>query len=86
MTSYRAITIAVVAIMAMGVGTPPSARTTQPAHNIAWYAQHNAARELMLHHCRSNMALSKSVECLNAEAGGNSEYSNRLNNRAWRRS
>ena len=86
MTSYRAVTIAIVAIMAIGIGTPPSAKNRLPIHNIAWYSQHNAARELMLHTCRSDMAMSKDLECLNAEAGGDTERSNRLNKRAWPRS
>lgn len=82
MTSYRALGVAIVAIGAMGVGTPPEARPRE-AHNIAWYAAHPAERTAMLKRCRSDMGFSHNTECLNAEAGGDRDYSNRLNARAW---
>lgn len=83
MSSYRTVAIIFVAILAIGIGTPPEARQKEATHNIAWYAQNHAAREAMLRKCRSDMAMSRRVECLNAEAGSNASYSNRLNSRAW---
>ena len=82
MTSYRALGIIMVAIGAIGVGTPPEAKQRE-AHNIQWYATHHAEREAMLKRCRSDMGFSRNTECLNAEAGSTTEYSNRLNARAW---
>ena len=86
MTSYRALMVAFVAAVAISAGTPPSAKPRQATHTIAWYAQNHEAREEMLRRCRNDMGLSRSVECLNAEAGGNSAYSNALSRRAWGRS
>lgn len=82
MTSYRALGVAFVAIGAIGVGTPPEAKQRE-VRNIQWYATHHAERIAMLKRCRSDMGYSTNVECLNAEAGANKEYSDRLNARAW---
>ena len=82
MTSYRALGVAIVAVCAIGVGTSPDAKQRE-AHNIQWYATHHPERTAMLKRCRSDMGFSHNTECLNAEAGSNTEYSNRLNARAW---